>query len=598
MTVKSVKAFSIKNWLTCDKLRWLPITQWARHYPPAKAASDVTAAIIVTLMLVPQALAYAMLSGLPPQVGLYASILPLIVYACLGTSNTLAVGPAAVAALMTASAIQPFASVNPALGIQAALILAAISGLFLLICGLLRLGFLANFLSHPVISGFISAASLVIATSQFATLLGFSAQGENMVELTRSLLHNLPHAHAGTALFSVFVITTLVIARKWGAKILSGLGMGTFSAQTLARATPAVLVILGTWAVHANWPWLEGIKTVGTIPSGLPPIALPIFDASLWQALHMPAILISIIGYVESISVSQNMAMKRRERIDPDQELVALGAANLAASISAGLPVTGGVSRSVVNVDAGAQTPLAGLLTGLGMLLATGLIATWLSDLPRCILAATIIVAVLSLFDLQVFKHSWQLSKRDFTALMITFLVTLLVNVEWGISAGVLLAIGLHLYKTSRPHIAVVGQVRGTEHFRNVDRHQVDVCPDVVTIRIDESLFFANARFLEQRIHEIVADKPGLKHVVLMCSAVNDIDWSAMEILETLNHHLKNLGIGFHFSEVKGPVMDAMQRGHIPEALNGQIFLTQYQAYQALSCLEHPSPIQTKEIAT
>lgn len=564
--------------------QYLPILRVWQAYSREKAASDVTAATIVTLMLVPQALAYAMLSGLPPQVGLYASMLPLICYAIFGTSTTLAVGPVAVAALMTATAIQPFSAVDPALGVQAAVVMALISGLFLLVAGVLRLGFLANFLSHPVIAGFISAASIVIATSQLPTLLGFSVRGDNMMQLVTGIVKNLESAHWMTAILSVSALFLLWLGRKYASLFFEKMGANPFLAQTLARAIPAILVLIGVLAVRADAPWMEGVRTVGDIPAGLPSIVLPSFSENMWRALLLSAVLISIVGYVESISVAQSMAMRRRERIQPDQELIALGVANLAASVSAGLPVTGGVSRSVVSVDAGARTQLAGLFTGLGMIAATYFLAAWLSDLPRFILAATIIIAVLSLFDLHVFKHTWQLNKRDFVALMITFLTTLFVNVEWGISAGVLLSIGLHLYKSSHPHIAVVGQVRGTEHFRNIERFDVNVCPDVVTIRIDESLFFANARFLEQRIHEIVADNPKLKHLVLMFSAVNDIDGSALEVLETINEHLKRLNIGFHFSEVKGPVMDNLKRSHLPDLLNGKIYLTQYKAYEELSC--------------
>lgn len=334
---------------------------------------------------------------------------------------------------------------------------------------------------------------------------------------------------------------------------------------------------------------LAGVRTVGAIPTGLPALTWPHWEISLWQALLMPAVLISIVGYVESISVAQNLAMKRRERIDPDQELVALGVANLAASLSGGQPVTGGVSRSVVNMDAGARTPAAGLFTAVGMVLATVFLAGWLSDLPRFILAATIVVAVLSLLEWQVFVDTWQRNRSDFLALLMTFMITLLVNVESGISAGVLLSIALHLYRSSRPHIAVVGQVPGTEHFRNIDRHQVEVCPDVVTLRVDESLYFANARYLEQKVLEIVADQPHLKHLVLMCSAVNALDSSALEVLQSINSHLMVLGIGFHLSEVKGPVMDILQHSDLARRLNGHIYLTQYQAYEALACFSHAS---------
>jgi sulfate permease, SulP family len=567
--------------------QFLPILKWGKSYNRNLAINDMTAAVIVTLMLVPQALAYAILSGLPPQVGLYASMLPLIAYAVFGTSNTLAIGPVAIAALMTASAIKPFSEISIAMGVEAAVIMAFMSGIFLLASGILRLGFLANFLSHSVIAGFISAASIVIATSQLPTLLGYSVKGDNMTELISGVFSNFDKLHSTTLILSSLTLGILLITRKYGKSFFEWVGFNTFISQTLTRAVPAILVVLGTLTMKLDITWLSTVKTVGDIPAGLPILAMPSFKLEVWQALLMPAVLISIIGYVESISVAQNLAMKRRERIHPDQELIALGVSNLAAGVSSGLPVTGGVSRSVVNMDAGAQTPAAGFFTAFGMVAATYFMATWLGDLPRFILSTTIIVAVLSLFDSSVFKHTWHLSKQDFLALCITFFLTLFVNVEWGISAGVIMSIALHLYKASRPHIAVVGQVRGTEHFRNVDRHEVDVCPNVVTIRIDESLFFANVRYLEEHIHNLVSENPQLEHLVLMFSAVNDVDASAVEVLETLNEHLSQHNIGFHFSEVKGPVMDSLKKSKLLELLNGRVFLTQYKAYEALSCLNH-----------
>lgn len=574
--------------LILDKAKWLPrlpVLDWGRRYQRQHAIHDLTAAVIVTLMLVPQALAYAILSGLPPQVGLYASMLPLLCYGLLGTSSTLAVGPVAVAALMTANAIAPYSAQSGQMGLQAAMVLACLSGLFLLLAGVFRLGFLANFLSHPVIAGFIAAASLVIASSQLPTLLGIQASGDNMGTLWQGVLSQISQRHPATTILSALTLLLLVLVRGYGTRCLQWVGFTVFWAQTLARTVPALLVIVGTWAMRQNYAWLAGVHTVGEIPVGLPSLGLPHWDLPLWHALLMPAVLISIVGYVESISVAQSLAMKRRERIDPDQELVALGAANLAASVSAGQPVTGGVSRSVVNMDAGARTPAAGLFTAVGMLLATLFLAGWLSDLPRFILASTIVVAVLSLLEWHVFIDTWRRNRSDFLALLMTFMITLLVNVESGISAGVLLSVAMHLYRSSRPHIAVVGQVPGTEHFRNIARHQVQVCPDVVTLRVDESLYFANARYLEQKVLEVVADQPQLKHLVLMCSAVNDIDGSALEVLEIINRHLSQLGIGFHLSEVKGPVMDIVQHSHLRQQLNGQIYLTQYQAYASLACL-------------
>ena len=570
-------------------MKYLPILVWTKKYNKGDAASDLTAAIIVTLMLVPQALAYAVLSGLPPQVGLYASMLPLIAYAIFGTSSTLAVGPVAVASLMTATAIQPFSAIDITLGLQAAVILACISGFMLVLAGLSRLGFLANFLSHPVISGFISAASIVIATSQLATLLGYSVRGDTVIELFSTIYDNIDKMDIVTVTLSIITLLFLIINKKYGSRLWTSVGISKFWAQSAVRIAPAFLVLLGTLAVKADIPWLDSVQTVGDISGGLPSLSMPNTDLSLWQALWLPALLITIIGYVESISVAQSLAIKRKERIDPDQELIALGMSNLAAGFTAGLPVSGGVSRSVVNMDAGAVTPAAGLITAFGMMIASVFIANWLGDLPRFILATIIIVAVMSLFDLSVFKRTWHYSYHDFTALIITFSLTLLVNVQSGITAGVLLSIGLHLYRSSRPHTAIVGLVPGTEHFRNIDRHEVDICPDVVTLRIDESLYFANARFLEQRILEIIAENKTTKHLVLMCSAVNDIDGSALEILETVNQQLKHLEIGFHLSEVKGPIMDKLKKSHFIDELYGQIFLTQFKAYEKLSCYKTES---------
>lgn len=565
--------------------RLLPAMRWIRGYSRTSAVGDLTAALIVTLMLVPQALAYAMLSGMPPQMGLYASMLPLLLYALFGTSSTLAVGPVAVAALMTASAVAPFAAQGLEQGVAAAIALAVLSGAMLLVAGLLRLGMIANFLSHPVIAGFISAASIIIAASQLPTLLGFSARGETLPDLLAQIAAGVSGTHPATATLSALAIAALLTARNGLKPALQRLGLGEFAAATVVRSVPVLLMVLATLGVHLGWSWMDGVRTVGAIPGGLPALALPAFEAAMWQALALPALFITLVGYVESISVAESLGMKRRERIDPDRELIALGLANVGSAVSGGVPVCGGVSRSVVNADAGAVTPAAGLFTAIGMALATVSIAGLLGELPRFVLAATIVVAVLSLFDLGVFRRTWQVSRKDSWALLITFALTLLINVEAGIGAGVLLSIGLHLYRSSRPHTAIVGRVGGTEHFRNVERHAVDVCPQVVTLRIDESLYFANARFLEERVLELLASRPDMKHLVLMCPAVNDIDASAIETLETINRGLAEAGVGFHLSEVKGPVMDLLKRSELLQHLNGRVFLTQFKAYEALSCV-------------
>jgi SulP family sulfate permease len=293
--------------------------------------------------------------------------------------------------------------------------------------------------------------------------------------------------------------------------------------------------------------------------------------------------LICVVGFVESVSVGQTLAAKRRQRIEPDQELVALGAANLSAAFTGGFPVTGGFARSVVNFDAGAVTPAAGVFTAVGITLASLLLTPALYYLPQATLAATIIVAVLSLVDLSIFKQTWVFSKPDFIAVSATLMATLLVGVEQGLVTGVAVSLALFLWRASRPHIATVGLVPGTEYFRNINRHDVLVSPKLVCLRVDASLFFANARGVEDRINAEVATRPELQHVLLQCSGVNDIDASALESLEAIASRLKDSGIALHFSEIKGPVMDKLNTTGFLQHLHGQVFLTNYQAIQALT---------------
>jgi SulP family sulfate permease len=293
--------------------------------------------------------------------------------------------------------------------------------------------------------------------------------------------------------------------------------------------------------------------------------------------------LISIIGFVESVSVAQTLAAKKRQRIDPNQELIGLGAANLGASFTGGFPVTGGFSRSVVNYDAGASTPASGAYAAGGLAVASLFLTPLIFYLPIATLAATIIVAVLSLVDFSILKKSWNYSKADFTAVAATMTTTLLMGVELGVTVGVAISILIHLYNTSRPHVAIVGQVPGTEHFRNVLRHKVIVDPKVLTIRVDESLYFANTRFLEDRIYDAVAKKPNLTDIILMCSAVNSVDLSALESLEAINERLELSGVRFHLSEVKGPVMDLLVGTDFLKFLSGRVFLSQHLGYSLLT---------------
>ena len=563
--------------------RHLPILQWGKSYDRETLTSDAVAAVIVTIMLIPQSLAYALLAGLPAQMGLYASILPLVAYAIFGTSRALAVGPVAVVSLMTAASVGNMALQGTAEYALAAVTLAFLSGLILLVLGVFRLGFLANFLSHPVIAGFITASGVLIATSQLKHIFGIDAHGHNLIQLIGSLFENLSTTNFITLFIGLSTVGFLFWVRKGLKPLLLSTGMQPRLADILAKAGPVGAVVVTTLAV-----WLfnlenHGVKIVGEVPRGLPPLTAPSFDMEIWGQLFVAAVLISIIGFVESVSVAQTLAAKKRQRIVPDQELVGLGASNIAAALSGGYPVTGGFARSVVNFDAGAETPAAGAFTAIGIALAALLLTPLLFFLPKATLAATIIVAVLSLVDFSILTKTWGYSRVDFAAVFATIFLTLTFGVEVGVSTGVALSILMFLYKTSRPHIAEVGLVPGTQHFRNIKRHKVETHPEVLTIRIDESLYFANARFLEDYIYDRVVCEQPLKHVVLMCSAVNEIDMSALESLEEINHRLDGMGIKLHLSEVKGPVMDKLKRSHFLGDLTGQVFLAQYDAAVALT---------------
>jgi len=565
--------------------RWVPLIGWLKTYHRGLLTRDVLAAVIVTLMLVPQALAYAMLAGLPPEMGLYASMLPLVLYAIFGTSASLAVGPVAVAALMTASALSSFAAPGSPEYIGAALVLAALSGLILIAMGVLRLGFLVNFLSHPVISGFVTASGILIAISQLKHIFGVEASGHNVVELLRALLDQWQQVNVITLLIGLGVWAYLWVCRKRLNGWLTELGMPASWAGLMVKAAPISVVVVTTLLAWGFQLEQRGVDVVGFVPSGLPVITLPSLDQSLWLGLLPAALLISLVGFVESVSVAQTLAAKRRQRIDPNQELIALGMANLGAGISGGSPVSGGFSRSVVNFEAGAATPLAGAFTALGIVLATLLLIDLLAFLPTATLAATIIVAVGTLIDLPAVKRTWQYSRSDGVAMVATMLLTLLHSVEVGIISGVVLSLGLHLYRTSQPHSAVVGRVPGTEHFRNVKRHQVETDEHVAMLRIDESLYFANARYLEDTVMALAARSPSIKHIVLTCQAVNVIDASALESLEAINGRLKDAGAMLHLAEVKGPVMDRLTHTAFYHELTGQVFFTTYDAWQALA---HP----------
>jgi SulP family sulfate permease len=560
-------------------LKWLPITSWLPGYSRYDAAKDGVAAIIVTLMLIPQSLAYAMIAGLPPVMGLYASILPLVAYTILGTSKTLAVGPVAVISLMTAESISPLYIPGSEGYIIAAATLAFLCGVILLLMSIFRLGFLTTFLSHPVLSGFMTASGILIAIGQFKHILGVPLLGENVVEQISNLILALPNSNPYTFCLGALSLAALVFTRRSLKRLLLKLGVSRSLAGHAAKLGPVVVMLLSIGAVSLFALTEKGVSVVGQVPTGLPGFVPPQLDMGLISALLPSAILISVIGFVESASVGQTLAAKRRQRILPNQELVALSGANIASAFNGGFPVTGGLSRSVVNYDAGAQTPLAGTLTALGIGITVVYFTPLFIYLPHAVLAATIIVAVSALIDIGVLIHTWKSSKSDAAAMLLTVIGVLLFNVETGILAGGSSSLALFLWRTSRPHIAIVGLLEGTQHFRNIHRFNVLQSKTVLTLRIDESLYFANSRYLEDRIPEYLEQYPDTRHLVLMLSGVNMVDTSALESLALIHDRLIEAEIQMHLSEVKGPVMDELQKFDFLNYFQGNIYITQYDAF-------------------
>ena len=566
----------------------MPILRWGRDYDKAKLIDDSMAAVIVAIMLVPQALALALVAGLPPQVGLYACIFGLSIYALFGTSNTLSVGPVAVLSLMTAAALGKLGISDPSQLVAAALTLAFLSGVFLLLLGLMRLGFMANFLSHPVISAFITASAIIIGLSQVQHLLGTTSSGQNIIELLASLRDSMGEINWITLGLGLASIAIIVWCRTGLASLLTKMGLGGRLVTSISRSGPVIVALLTGLLCYGLRLDQQGVQLLGVVPAGLPGLTVPDFSLDLIRDLFWSAVLLSIIGFVESVSVAQTLAAKRREQIELDQELIGLGAANIAVSFTGGFPVCGGFSRSVVNFDAGAATPAAGLMTAVLIASVALLFTPVLYWLPKVALASIILVAIYPLLDFSALGKSWKYSKADFIAVSITLFLTLLVGVEIGIASGVLASILMHLYKTSQPHVAVIGRVAGTEHFRNVERHDVETFDNILSIRIDESLYFANTRFLEELIFSLMAKKPQLEHVILMCTAVNAVDMSALQTLEKINQTLSEIDIKLHLSEIKGPIMDKLVKTTLLANLSGSNYLSHNLAVEDLKDHELP----------
>ena len=522
----------------------LPLLSQLTGYDRTALRADIVAGLTVGVMLIPQGMAYALVAGLPPIYGLYAGLAPLLVYSLFGTSRHLAVGPVAMISLLVATSVAPLAGGDAARYLELAILLSLLSGGLLLAFGLMQAGFLASFLSHPVLTGFTAAAAVIIGSSQLRHVLGVSLSGDGAIETIWSAFAHLPEVNYHAVAFASGGILVLLLA-KMSRKRLPG---------------ALIVVVAGTLASWFFRDALQGLSLIGSIPAGLPAASLPALSMVDAQALLPSALVIALVGYMESIAIAKSMAHRHGYRIDASGELRALGLANIAGAFLQAFPTTGGLSRTAVNEQAGARSNLAGIVAALVVVLVLLFLTASFYHLPKAVLGAIILVAVSGLVDVREFRRLWRVSKSEFGLALLTFAATLFVSVEAGILIGVVASLAIVVQRSSRPHTAVLGRLPGTRTFRNVARHpDAETFPEILAYRIDASLYFANIEYLTDQVLELVNDAPEVRYLILDLYAVNRIDSTAQHGLEELISVLFRRDIRTVFAGLKGPVRDTLQ---------------------------------------
>lgn len=540
--------------------KFIPVPAWLPGYRKSDLKGDIPAGLTVGVMLIPQGMAYAMIAGMPPIYGLYASTVPLILYALLGTSRQLAVGPVAMVSLLTAAGVGAIAGAGTEQYIALAILLALLVGVLQLLLGIFRLGFMVNFLSHPVISGFTSAAAIVIGLSQLKHLLGISLpRGGRLHEILAGVWQHIGETNLLTLSIGIGAIVLIQLVKRW---------RKSFPGSLLAVVGGIVLV----WGLGLHE---HGVKIVGKVPGGLPALGLPAFEWATLQSLLPIAAAIALVSFMESIAVAKAMQSRHRNyKLDANQELIALGAANIGAAFFKGFPVTGGFSRTAVNDQAGARTGLAAIISAVLVVVTLLFLTPLFEFLPNAILAAVIMVAVYGLIDYKEAKYLWHSNRSDFSLWVVTFLATLFIGIEQGIGLGVLLSLALVIYRTTKPHIAVLGRVPDSFFYRNVERfNNLEQRPDVLIVRFDAQLYFANVNYFQDSIDELAAQKgEALKALIINAESINTLDSSGVHTLEELIERYRQRGIAVFFVSVKGPVRDAMAKAHLTDKIGGQYF--------------------------
>lgn len=563
------------------KLNYFALPNWIKNYQKSDLNPDIIAGLIVGVVVIPQSLGYALLAGLPPVYGLYASIVPVLVYAYVGSSSVNAVGAVSLTAVMTAQALSNYQHLPSEVYASLATVLALLVGIFLTLASFFRLGWIVQFISRGVSAGFVSGTAILIFFSQIKVLTGIGIVGNNVTDNLISLVKNYQQFHLPTFIVGFISVIILWLNRKILPNYLKKLPLSENFVSNFCRMIPLFLVALAIVASEILGFAQLGIRLVAEIPHGLPSFQLPNFSPEILIKLLPSALLIALISFISSQAVAGNFARKYGQKFDANQELKGLGLANLIGAFFQSFAVTGGLSRTAINTGAGAKTPLASLITVLIMALTLQFFYQIFAPLPYAILGAIIMMSIINMVDSQTFLYATKFDKLEAVVFMATLVSVLLLGVNFGLVCGILLSFLGLIWQSTRPHIAVVGQVGQTGHFRNVERHAVTRHPNILIIRIDESLFYGNAVSVRQFIDKHLSEK-NYKDVVLMLSAVNHIDLTAQEMLITLNQELQKQDILLHYSEIKGPVFDILAKTPVVQGLSGQVFLSTEQAVNTL----------------
>jgi sulfate permease, SulP family len=564
---------------------YVPILDVFRNYRREDLAHDLTAGIIVGIITVPQAIAYAFLAGLPPEAGLYACLAPLVIYAVLGSSRHLAVGPVAIAALMVAATVGQYAPAHQYSHLQISIVLCVQAGLVLWLLRLLQMGGLVNLLSHPVITGFVNAAALLIIISQIPAFTGIGpGAADDPFNQLIDLARRWEEVNALSVVLGVGAFAGLWGVSRHAVGFLRLLGFDVPDEHPASRIGPLVVALLGGTAVAV---WQLDIRldvaVVGFVPPGLPALTVPVLDWRLWVDVAPSAAMIAVVAYVESYSIGTTLATRQRTRINSHQELIALGASNLGAAFTGAYPVAGSFSRSSVNYQAGGRTQVSSLICAGVIALMLLFLTPLFAFLPHAVLAAIVVFSVLGIVDLRSARRHWRVYREDSVTELATLMTVLAFGVETGLITGVALSIAFFVRTSSRPHIALVGRIGDSEHFRSERRYSVQTFPHVAPIRIDENVYFANANQIENKLLKLVQRRSETRHVLLVMSAVNMIDISGLEMFYRFNQNLAAMGIKLHLSEVKGPVMRQFEATDFVTMVTGSVFFTTDQAMRDLA---------------